>query len=306
MRHGHFGPCLAREGDLGYKRGMKFPCFTLLLAILLLSAGPLRPDLPAREDAAEEPEAPELWFPVGEVLEYSVHWGVFFVARSVATTEWVEHEGRRLIRIRFETRSRGILNRLYPVDDYIESLIDPEGFLPVRFIKRLNEGSYSTDETTHFDWEAMEAHWSRMRRGELQEKTYALEPDTRDLVSFMYYMRSVPMEEGHSGAYRVIADEKIYDLQVDAPRTERIDLEKYGKVSSLFIHPRAQFEGLFVRKGEMQMWVSLDPRRVMTQLAVKVPVASVRIVLKEVRGPGNDAWILNPIHLTDSQKDPPS
>ncbi len=278
-------------------------CVSLALAGLLLSAG----SMAHAEDAVPEGVSDEaLWFPVGEELEYSVHWGVLHVARSSARSEWIEHEGRTLIRITFETRSRGVLNRIYPVDDYIESLVDPETFRPVRFIKRLNEGSYSTDETTHFDWEAMQAHWSRMRRGKLQEKTFDLENDTRDLVSFMYFMRSIPMEEGHSGTYRVMADEKLYDLLVEAPRTEKIPLEKYGKVDSLFIQPRAQFEGLFVHKGEMQLWVSQDPRRVMTQLAVKVPVASVRIVLKEVRGPGNDAWILRPPTVAESKKDPRS
>ena len=55
--------------------------------------------------------------------------------------------------------------------------------------------------------------------------------------------------------------------------------------------PEAMFDGLFVRKGKATVWVSRDPRRLLTFSKVRVPFGRVRIKLHEVNGPGDDFWI---------------
>lgn len=88
-----------------------------------------------------------------------------------------------------------------------------------------------------------------------------------------------------------MADEKLYDMSITAEKTTRIKLPKYGKVESVQLRPRAMFQGLFVRKGTMTVWVSTDDRKVITKASIKVPVAHVNLVLDKVTGPGDDAWV---------------
>ena len=71
----------------------------------------------------------------------------------------------------------------------------------------------------------------------------------------------------------------------------RKKLAKQEPVPSVKLKPTATFEGLFVRKGEMEVWVSTDPRRIITMASAKIPVASIRLVLDEVKGPGDDFWV---------------
>ena len=85
------------------------------------------------------------------------------------------------------------------------SVIDPETFLPVRFTKKLSEGRYRADEVTTFDFKKMQAHWES-KKGKGHKKTYPIDEKTRDLISFMYFMRSQPLKIGHEGTYRVMAD----------------------------------------------------------------------------------------------------
>lgn len=245
---------------------------------LLLAAGPV--------GAAGE----GLWFPVGERIAYRILWGRIPAAVSVASSEWVDHDGRRLLAIRFETKSNRVLSTFYPVDDFIESLVEPETFLPVRFTKRLNEGRYHCDETTEFDHERGVAVFTNNRSGRRRE--YAIEPDTRDLVSFMYGMRRVELPVGSRREFRVMADEKLYDLTLRAAKKVGIGLPNHGKVNSVQLEPEAAFQGLFVRSGKMTVWVSDDDRRVITKAAIKVPVAHVNLVLDKVSGPGDDAWVV--------------
>ena len=241
----------------------------------------------ARSSAAEP--APDLWFEVGEELVYKLHWGVMGVGETRVTTEWVEKDGRRLIAIRYRTRSNAFLDRIYRVDDTIEAVIEPTTFLPVRFTKILNEGRYKTDEVTTFDHAAGRAYWRHRTKDRTKE--FDIEPDTRDLVTFMYFMRQREFQPGETAQYRVMADEKLYDVTINAEKVDTLKMERYGKVRSIRITPEAAFEGLFVRKGKMTLWVSQDPRRIATRIQVTVPVADVHINLHEVKGPGNDAWV---------------
>jgi hypothetical protein len=230
-----------------------------------------------------------LSFPVGETIRYNVTWGGIVVARTTASSEWIEEEGRRLVAIRFRTKSNAAVSAVYPVDDMIESVVDPESFLPVRFTKHLSEGRYRCHEVTTFD-HANGIATLEDRRKETSRQ-YEIDEDTRDLISFMYSMRSSTFPVGSRQEFRVMADEKLYNLFVKALKKERVKVSKIGKVESVLLEPEAKFQGLFVRKGKMRLWVSEDDRRLITKATIKVPVASVVLKLKEVTGPGDDIWV---------------
>lgn len=264
--------------------------FTLIIpvsiALLLCAPDPARADVPA----PPPPSATNLWFDVGEEILYTIYWGFISVGYSHVTTDWFLHDdGRTLLRIRFESRSNKVLASLYPVEDFQEVLIDPESFLPVVYTKKSRQGRRHYHEITRFDHAAGVAHWESVLKE--QSKTVPIRPDTRDLITLMYYFRSMKYDVGSELHKQVFTDEKIYDLTIRIPKKEIVELSRYGRVASLLIDPEASFEGLFVRKGKGYMWVSDDARRICTKITAQVPVASVRIQIDEVRGPGEDFWV---------------
>lgn len=229
-------------------------------------------------------------FPVGEKLVYSISWNGIPVAWSEIKTEADQFEGRDVVAIRMRTRTYSFFNWFFKADDKHESIVDPATMLPLQFTKNLREGSYRCHEITRFDHAAGVAHYEHQTNG--SKKTYPINSDTRDILSFMYSMRSVDFEPNSTNEFRVMADEKVYDLTVRTLDVEPIDLSHYDRdVDSLAMIPEASFDGLFVRKGEGTLWVSRDPRRVLTFAKMKVPFGNVRITLQEVQGPGEDFWI---------------
>lgn len=70
---------------------LKMYTLFLMLALLPLSGAVAHPEIP---------------FPMGERLEYRLYWGWIHAANSVATTDWVEEEGKRYILILSRTQSR--------------------------------------------------------------------------------------------------------------------------------------------------------------------------------------------------------
>lgn len=229
------------------------------------------------------------WFPVGEELVYHAHWGVFYVAESRTTVNWTNHQGRDLLALRMRTKSNKVISTIYPVDDTVETLIDPNTFLPVSFAKVLNEGRYHTDEITIFDHAAGKAYWHNRKKDVRRE--FAIEPDTRDIMTLMYWLRREPFKPGQISEYRVMADEKLYDLFVRVMENEELDNDAYGDIMTVRMEPDAAFQGLFVRKGKLTLWVTRDERRIMAKVMAEIPVANVRIHLAEVLGPGDDRWV---------------
>lgn len=246
-----------------------------------------------QEEAVVRPPFPEveLPFPVGEKLTYIIYWGWIAVGESVASTEWAWVEDSWKLRIRVRTQSNGVLSALYPVDDRIETLVDPVTLRPVRFQMILNQGDRHRHETTVFDWDDMQAHYLRKRKDrENETKSYAIKEDTRDLASFMYFLRKTDFEPETAYEFEVMSDEKLYDLTVNTRGEERIRLETYGRVPSLRMDPKAEFQGAVIKRGEMRVWISSEGRQLMTKLFVDTPFANIRLLLKSVEGPGAESW----------------
>ena len=233
-------------------------------------------------------QAPALWFPVGEELVYRVYWGRIPVGTSRVKSEWIEEDGRWLLALRYRTESNRILDKIFPVDDSIESIVEPVSFLPIRFLKKLSEGRYRVDEVTTFDHTNLTARWVSKLKNKTKE--FPIEADTRDIPSLMYYLRSQHFTPGERVHFRVMADEKLFDVWVDQQKIEAIDLPGFGGVPSLKIEPEASFNGLFMRQGRGWVWVSEDSRRICTKMVASVPVANIKVLLSEVNGPGDDFW----------------
>src|SRR5210317_34638 len=94
--------------------------------------------------------AADIWFPVGEQLFHKIYWGFIPVGKSVTTTRTVEREGKEYIQIRIRTRTNSFFDRIRKVDDIVESIVDPETFLPVSFSRRMIRRKETCHEHTVF------------------------------------------------------------------------------------------------------------------------------------------------------------
>lgn len=233
--------------------------------------------------------AENLWFPLGEQLVHKVYWGIIPVGRSVTTSRSIQRDGREYIQIKIRTRTSGIFDKIRKVDDIVESIVDPVTFLPVRFSRKMIRNKEVCNEHTVFDYVKLSARWENFCTGEV--KTFSIEEDTQDALSFLYKMREKNMAEDMDADYRVMADEGMFDIKIRTSKKENINLPLYGDISSLRIDPVFDFDGLLVAGGEFTLWVSDDDRRILTKAQINRKLFDIRVVLQAVVGPGNDAWV---------------
>lgn len=263
---------------------------SILIAIAVLQFHVAGAAVGATNDTeALPPYLGEHKWPVGEKLTYRLYWGYVPVGTAVISTEWTENAGRKLLAIRMRTESNKVIEKVYPVRDTIESLVDPETFLPVQFTKNLSEGTHRRYETTVFDRTNRVANWTARLSG--RTKSFPIPADIRDIPTLMYALRSHKFAPGAREAFKVMADEKVYDVGVSVRKKEKLDLPQHKDIRCILLEPDAAFEGIFVRHGRIWIWVSDDERCLAARIEASIPVANVRAVLWSVEGPGNDRWI---------------
>ena len=261
---------------------MKLKNCTVISLLVLLMLGQ-QPAFAAGSDGA-------LSFPVGETIEYKLYWGVVPVGRADFQTFWDSADGTNVIVIRATAKTTAVVKALYPVEDVIQSTVDPETLLPLKYSQKLREGRHKRDDEITFDHTAGVAVWNRI--GDKKDtKTIEIDKDTRDVLALTYKMRGSSFAVGSNETFKVLVDDKLYDLSVKGVKKEKRDVADYGDMDCLEVEPSAQFGGIFVRKGKVRLWFSEDARRLCVRMTGKVPLANVKAVLEKVTGPGDDFWV---------------
>jgi hypothetical protein len=230
-----------------------------------------------------------LWFPVGEELVYRLTWGFIPIGTSVIRSEWVEREGRELIRVHYRTYTNRIFDRIYPMNDAAEVFIEPRRFRPTVFsFSRTRRGPARKDRVV-FDYAGGTAEFES--HGSETNQTVRIPQDMRDIISFLYHMRRHKFRPGEEVGYKVVGNTGIVDLKLKTVRKETINLPVFGRVECLRLEPEADLKDMLVEKGRITMWVTLDERMIAPRLAMQAPLADVRITLCSVHGPGSDRWV---------------
>ena len=238
---------------------------------------------------------PPIWFPVGEQLSYCVYWSGIPVGEVQATSSWVVVQGRPLLALTCRARSNRVLRWVYPVEDKVVTTVDPIGFLPVSFQVDFQEGSHIRHELTTFDYVAGKAVWTATNNS--KTRMFIIDPDVRDLLSFMYFMRKSDIHSESKLNLRVLLDGKIRQLPVTIGAHEKVKVSNYGSVDCLRVTPTLDFGKNNSSTNKMIVWLSTDMRHICTRVKGFIAIGSITAELIDVSEPGAAHWptnIMNP------------
>jgi hypothetical protein len=224
----------------------------------------------------------------GETAEYRITWMGIPIAWAKNSIDLVQEDGRELIRLRMEAKSHRAYNRVYKVDDLTDVIIDPETALPIRVDLRIHEGDRVKSHLTTFHHDQRVAIFQHRLTKDIREVPIA--KDTQDVFSFVFANRNTDLKSLAAREHTIYADGKVYDLGMRILKEESVKLPGYAEVECVQLEPLAEFDGMFLRQGKIQFWVSKEKRRMLTLINAKVAVGQVSAILVSVSGPGNDFW----------------
>lgn len=226
---------------------------------------------PVHSQAAEEP-ASDQTIQVGERLTYEISW--LNILAGTAVME-VADGGRqselKQARLVTTAQSRPAITKFFPVNNRIESEFDLEALLPQHMVFHRHEGRKKED--IEYTFHHKEGTVTAIRGGATE--TLPIQPNTQDLISCLYYVRSVmQMKPGNSMTLNVHHDKKNRSVEVRVEDIEPVE-GIWGKVDAARVLVVMPFQGLFLNQGNIRVWFTTDGRKIPVRMKAKVIIGSI-------------------------------
>jgi hypothetical protein len=215
-------------------------------------------------------------FGAGEKLVFSVQYGL--VTAGEATLEvrnLAALGGRPCYRILSDARTNDFFSKFFEVRDRYESYMDTTNLYSLRYEKHVREGKFKRDDIVDFDQVGHRAIY--------KNKKVPIPPRTQDVLSAMYYVRTLPLEVGQSIALANHTDGKNYPLIIKVLGRERVKVDA-GEFDCIVVEPILRGPGVFTQKGRLTVWLTDDRRRMPVLMKSKVVIGHVAAVLKSYSG----------------------
>ncbi len=224
----------------------------------------------------------------GEKLTYAIKWGAVdagFATLTIKRKEELGPSGPKVWNIQCKTRSNAFVSMFYEVRDDIKSLIDVNGGFTRLFDMEKNEGNYHATERIEFDYKAMEAKYVKVKKKLFSEKkrTKIIKLPgeavrVQDPLSCLYYARGLDLKVGSNHGITVNTSKKNWVMTINVLREEDQNIKGLGTVKCLVVEPKAQFQGIFVRKGKATVWIEKQTK-IPLKMKVKIPIGSASAIL---------------------------
>ena len=211
--------------------------------------------------------------PLGERLVYDVKFSAVKVGSGFMESVGYESvRGISALHVRFVVRGGTFF---YKVNDVLESWIDTTQFTSLRHKQDLSEGTRDRERLFEFFPERR----TFTENGASEQPGVA---DPLDEGSFLYFVRSVPLEVGRTYEFARYFRPDRNPVRIIVLRRERIKVPA-GEFNTIVIQPIIKARGLFSEGGKAQVWLSDDSTRAMIQMKSSLPIGSLNLYLREYR-----------------------
>ncbi|MGD8319840.1 MAG: DUF3108 domain-containing protein [Gemmatimonadota bacterium] len=210
-------------------------------------------------------------FRPGERLTYEAHVGLFGdVGEGVLEILADSIRGTPVYNLRLGLRASALFGAI-TVDDLFQSWLDPRTMRALRFEKRQDEPKTHDDQAFDFDIENMT--WRRVGEGtDGSVETGPLPTDhPLDEISFIYYVRALPLDVGDHYVLNDYFKESGNPLVLDVVRRERVKVPA-GTFQTIVVRPTIRTKGLFGQGGEAELYFTDDALHVLVMLKSRLPV----------------------------------
>jgi len=221
-------------------------------------------------------------FMPGETLTYEISWSKIVTA-GTAVMEVKEGKlpnGRQVLRFIASSHSVGLVDAVYPVNDRVESLFDPQIMQTLSFNLSESHGKRKRRRSLTFD-HVRRTVVSRLNDDPAQILTI---PDpVQDALSSLFYLRT--REDFSIGKTHVISvhdSGKNWSVEVHTLARERIKTPA-GEFNTIKVKTFPKYEGVFMNKGEIFIWLTDDSRKIPVLMKSTIAIGSIMTTLTDMK-----------------------
>jgi hypothetical protein len=250
------------------------PRVATTLCFLILGLMFVAPVYGAEERATTASHLHVRAFMPGETLTYEVSWSKIVTA-GTAVLEVKEERlpnGRKAFRFIASSRSVGVVDKVYPVNDRVQSLFDPLIMQSLSFSLSESHGKRKRQRTLTFD------HAGRTVVSTVNNDpplTLAIPDRVQDALSSLFYLRT--MEDFTIGKPHVIEvhdSGKNWSVEVLTLGREKVKTPA-GEFKTIKVKTFPRYEGVFMNKGEIFIWLTDDSRKIPVLMKSTISIGSI-------------------------------
>ena len=213
-------------------------------------------------------------FGIGERLEYEAKFSFLNLgAMTLEVRDTLTYENIHCFHISSVLTSARGFRFLFTIDDTIEVYTSSDSLFPYMFRERINESGYRRASDIFFDRDSHFVNYD----DSLIINTSA---ETRDILSFWYYLRGIPLELGDTILVDVHNARENHKVRCIVQKKETVKT-KAGNYEAILVEPQTEGKGIFGAKGGMQIWYS-EVERIPVQIRASMKFGTVLFRLKEV------------------------
>jgi len=217
-------------------------------------------------------------FQAGEVLEYVLHFGPINAGKATGTLTYATVDGKKVFHSEMLAVSTGLADKLYKVRDIYASHFDPVTLLPVKSNRDISEGRYKKKDMVTYDHARGKAY---SHTGE-----HDVPKDIRDMVSVLYYVRSLDFDTIQVGdiiPINTFFDDELFPFDIRYRGREEVKV-RLGKFNCLKLVPYVEPGRIFESEDDMTIWISDDANKIPVRVKFDLIVGSIKCDLTGYSG----------------------
>jgi len=221
---------------------------------------------------ASPPSNIEAFFP-GETLTYDISWSRAISAGTATMEVKAEKlpDGRDGLKFVVTGRSVGLLDKVYPVNDSVESLFDPQTRESLSYRLRESYGGKKRRRDMAFD-RTQNVVVSKLNDDAAE--TFTVPEHVQDGLSMLYYLRTTEsFIVGKIFTIDVHDSKKNWSIEIHTLGREKLQTPM-GEFSTIKVKTYPKYEGAFINKGEVFIWLTDDNRRIPLLMKSKLSFGS--------------------------------
>ncbi|MDR3272399.1 MAG: DUF3108 domain-containing protein [Flavobacteriaceae bacterium] len=215
-------------------------------------------------------------FKNGEYLKYRVHYGILNAGYATLNTNETTYNGSPAYHVVGQGYSTGAVKVFFKVQDRYETYMDKSTLLSCKFIRKIQEGSYSRDQTMIID--QIDKKIAYTNNKDKTTKYYTFSGQMHDMISAFYYLRNMNTDKYQAGDFinlNIFMDNETLNFRLKILGREN-KKTSFGTVKCLKIRPYVLSGRVFKEQESVTMWVTDDDNHVPIQIKAELAVGSLK------------------------------
>jgi hypothetical protein len=188
-------------------------------------------------------------------------------------------DGKQVLRFIVTTRSAGLVDKFYRVNDRLESVFDPEIMQSLKLSLNASHGKKKRRRELVFD------HVKNTVISTLNDdppETIIIPDQVQDALSSLYYLRTRnDLIVGKTIIIPVHDSGKNWSVEIQILGREKVKTQA-GEFTTIKVRTFPKYEGVFMNKGEIFIWFTDDGRRVPVLMKSTISIGSLVSTLKKM------------------------